>query len=285
MPILEGTTLRARARAPDQPLAVSHTAALPPLDLDQPDVVSCKCCGGRAAACGLADFNRSCEDRRTLPPFAPAGIGVPYHRCAGCGFLFTAAFDRLAPDDFARHVYNDDYVRVDPDFTGTRPRANAQWLASLFPAARGRALLDYGGGNGMLAALLRDGGWPRSVSYDPFHPDGGGRPAGRFDIVTAFEVLEHATSPEAVLRDMRWFLEDGGILVFSTLLQPADIERQGLGWWYVAPRNGHVSLFSRAALDALMRRLGLQWGSFSDATHIAYRRRLPRFAAHLAGGA
>ncbi|MEO7965962.1 MAG: class I SAM-dependent methyltransferase, partial [Gemmatimonadaceae bacterium] len=115
---------------------------------------------------------------------------------------------------------------------------------------------------------------------DPFHFGSDARPARRFDIVTAFEVLEHSTTPEATLRDMRWFMADDGLMIFSTLLQPQDVTLRPLDWWYVAPRNGHVSLFSCAALDALMRKLGLKWASFNDNTHVAFRRRLPRFAAH-----
>ena len=34
-----------------------------------------------------------------------------------------------------------------------------------------------------------------------------------------------------------------GMVLFSTLVQPADIETQKLRCWYAAPRNGHISLF------------------------------------------
>jgi hypothetical protein len=53
-----------------------------------------------------------------------------------------------------------------------------------------------------------------------------------------------------------------------------------LSWWYVGPRNGHVSLYSRRALGLLFEKAGLRLVSFSELVHIAYRE-LPAFAAHL----
>ena len=53
---------------------------------------ACKICGGTTALYGVVDLNKSCEEHRgfRLPL---AGIPVYYRRCAGCGFLFTDAFD------------------------------------------------------------------------------------------------------------------------------------------------------------------------------------------------
>jgi hypothetical protein len=246
------------------------------------ELVACKCCGGPAALFGEVDFNKSCEDRRqsALPP---SGISVPYHRCAACGFVFTVAFDAFSPADFHTHVYNDEYIRVDPDFVEIRPRHNAGVVAEkILAGSTERSVLDYGGGNGLLAQLLRDRGIARAASYDPFYA-GSERPTARFDLVTSFEVMEHTPTPLETLRDLRWFMEDGGLIFFSTLLQPADFAGQGMSWWYAAPRNGHVSLYSRESMNALMKRLGLHWASFNDVLHVAFRRKLPKWATHLVG--
>jgi 2-polyprenyl-6-hydroxyphenyl methylase/3-demethylubiquinone-9 3-methyltransferase len=248
------------------------------------DAPPCKCCGASTATIGSVDFGKSCEDRRQSPDSA-LGLPIEYRRCGSCGFVFTLAFDRFSPQDFHTYIYNDEYVRADPDFVEVRPRSNADLITELFrPSSRKLRLLDYGGGNGLLARLLRERGWA-AASYDPFYPEHGRRPAARFQIVSCFEVLEHSPTPFDTLRDLRWFMDDGGLILFSTLLQPADFERQGLGWWYAAPRNGHVSLYSRAAMNALMRKAGLSWTSFNENLHLAFRRRLPAFARHLARSA
>lgn len=243
--------------------------------------VACKCCGTRALPTGSIDFNRTCEDRKA-PVFPPAGRPIPYHRCPACSFIFTVAFDHLGPDEWQREIYNDSYVLADPDFVDVRPLANAEHIAHNFGRHPGITLLDYGGGNGLMTRRLVEKGMAQATSYDPFYA-GSRRPAGTFDLITSFEVLEHSPTPYDTLKDMREFMGDTGMLYFTTLLQPADIDLQGLTWWYASPRNGHVSLYSRASLDALMKRLGLVWGSCNDLLHVAFRKRPPAFATHLFG--
>ncbi len=62
-----------------------------------------------------------------------------------------------------------------------------------------------------------------------------------------------------------------------------DFAAWGLGWWYVGPRDGHISIFSRKSLIAAWRRFGFTLGSFNDNFHVAFRK-LPNFAKHLSWG-
>lgn len=243
------------------------------------DRVPCKCCGASAFPYGVVDFHKNCEIARRRRVLGVSGVPIYYHRCPECGFLFTTAFDAFSKDDFLEHVYNDEYVLVDPDYLGDRARANAEMLMALFAGDRPDRILDYGGGNGALADRLRAAGFPEVESYDPFVPSHADRPEGRFDCVVCFEVVEHSTDPERTFADMMEFLDDPGLIVFSTLLQPADIDRQGLDWWYCGPRNGHVSLFSRESLRALLEPLGFGCASFNDNLHVLFRE-VPDFARH-----
>jgi 2-polyprenyl-6-hydroxyphenyl methylase/3-demethylubiquinone-9 3-methyltransferase len=231
---------------------------------------------------GEVDFNKSCEDRRQVA-LPRSGLSIPYHRCGDCGFAFTVAFDGFTAADFHAHIYNEEYVSVDPDFVEVRPRHNAELVSQrILAGSAERSVLDYGGGNGLMSRLLRDRGITRAQSYDPFYA-GSARPSTRFDLVTCFEVMEHTTTPYETMRDLRWFMQDRGMIVFSTLLQPASFASEGLAWWYASPRNGHVSLYSRESLNALTKRLGVSWASFNDVLHVAYRKKLPQWAAHLVG--
>jgi 2-polyprenyl-6-hydroxyphenyl methylase/3-demethylubiquinone-9 3-methyltransferase len=248
--------------------------------LHHADAPSCKCCGASTSPFGAADFNRTCEDHKA-PVFARAEIPVPYHRCSACGFVFSVAFDHFTPQDFQRVIYNDSYVLADPDFVERRPRHNAAMLTQdVLDGHREVSVLDYGGGNGLLATTLCALGVRRAKTYDPFYA-GSMRPSRTFDLVTAFEVLEHSPTPYETLKEMRWFMSDRGMMMFSTLLQPPDIDTLGPGWWYASPRNGHISLFSHAALSALLTRLGLTLGSSNGLLHTAFRRKPPEFAKHL----
>jgi 2-polyprenyl-6-hydroxyphenyl methylase/3-demethylubiquinone-9 3-methyltransferase len=85
--------------------------------------------------------------------------------------------------------------------------------------------------------------------------------------------------------DISDLVADGGVVLFATLAQPANFDALGLGWWYIGPRNGHITLHSRESLARLWGRFGFRVGSFSDNTHLAVRGPLPAFAAHLGGPA
>ncbi len=54
-----------------------------------------------------------------------------------------------------------------------------------------------------------------------------------------------------------------------------------LTWWYAAPRNGHVSLFSARSLGLLAARQGWATASFSADIHLFWRGDFPAWARHL----
>ncbi|MDH3476597.1 MAG: class I SAM-dependent methyltransferase [Rhodospirillales bacterium] len=253
-----------------------------PNDRRASPTTGCKLCGGASPQFGVVDFNKTCHEQsgQRLPL---SGSPVYYRRCGDCGFLFTEAFDAFTSADFETRIYNADYPAIDPDFAERRPRANAALIAKLFGAARAvLSVLDYGGGVGLLADILSREGW-RIGTHDPFHGEDdptAAPPAGPYDLITCFEVFEHATEPKALIDTLARLLASDGLLLFSTLLQPADIEKIRLNWWYAAPRNGHISLFSKRSLAALCSGAGLTLASFNDGLHVAYRR-LPAFAKHL----
>jgi len=230
----------------------------------------CKCCGAPAFPYGVVDFHKNCEIYRNNA-LEISGVPIYYHRCPVCRFIFTTALDHFTNEDFLRYVYNEQYLLIDPDYQGARPRGNAAILSRLFSEVRPQRILDYGGGNGVLAELLRAAGFPQVDTYDPFVPRYCAKPSGRFDCVISLEVLEHSTLPARTLADMIAFLTDSGFILLGTLLQPSDIDRQGLNWWYAGPRNAHVSLYSKASLEKLAQPLGFKFVSLGESYHVLYR--------------
>lgn len=241
----------------------------------------CKACGTPSPAMGSVDFNKSCEDRRRVA-LPLSGRAVTYHRCPACALVFTGDFDAWDHDEFRSRIYNEGYADVDPDFAGSRPAASAELIGALLgPACRGLDVLDFGGGDGALAALLASRHGMAAEVYDPFSPAHDVAPQRQYPLVTCFEVLEHTPDPRATLREIAARVQPDGIVVFSTLLQPGDFAQRGLSWWYVAPRNGHVTIYSAQSLRALWSDLGFQLISHGEGLHIAYRT-LPAFAQGLA---
>ena len=239
----------------------------------------CPICAANCSPLGVVDFNKCCSDgaQSVLPR---SGVGISYVLCDQCGFCFAPEFAAWSLEDFETRIYNAEYVLVDPDYVDARPRANASSLLATF-GERGKELrhLDYGGGRGLLSELLREKGW-QSESYDPFVDRSVPLPdLGQFDLVTAYEVFEHVPDVRRLVADLASLLKPDGVVLFSTLLSDGNVSQwHSLTWWYAAPRNGHISLFSARSLAALGAIEGFAVGSFSQDLH-AYWKKIPVWAA------
>jgi len=245
-----------------------------------PENEVCKICATPAPLYGVVDFNKSCEEFNGK--FFPlSGLPVYYRRCPNCGFVFTTAFDEWSGAQFKDHIYNNDYIQFDPGYVEARPTTMAGMIARTFERDKARLrVLDYGGGSGRFAEILRHSGFQAADTYDPFSPAFATLPGGTFDLVTCFETLEHHPKPLAGIADLVKCSAEPGAILFSTLVLPADFDKQRLNWWYVGPRNGHISLFTRRALELAWQRHGFALASFNDNYHVAFRQ-LPDFARHL----
>lgn len=231
----------------------------------------CKICGGASALYGVVDFHRPCEiPGGVSPPLS--GVAVYYRRCPACGFLFTDAFDDWSVDQFKTHIYNDDYHLFDPDYLIKRPANNAGMIANLWAGHKaGMRVLDFGGGNDVFCAALRASGFSEAVTHDPMVPEHAGRPEGKFDLVTCFETLEHLPDPLAGIAAIADCVAEPGAVFYSTLTQPADFDNRGLSWWYVGPRNGHISIFTKQALAMAWARYGFKTAALNEGLHLAFR--------------
>ena len=196
------------------------------------------------------DFNKFC-DVEHFDHFGWAGQPVVYLRCQICSFIHTSFFDDWTTADFQRFVYNNDYVKVDGEYESVRPELVAKSFRLRLDGCEEARILDYGSGAGVFVDRLRADGFAHVDGYDPFsHPT---PPDGLYDIITCFEVIEHAPDPRVTLADMRRYLAPGGCIILSQTLQPPNILSLRGNWWYVAPRNGHISMFTEEALLRLGR--------------------------------
>jgi hypothetical protein len=241
----------------------------------------CKCCGRKAGLYDVCDFSKNCEEKNGK--FLPlSGIPIYYYKCSSCGFVFTSQFDKCTEDEFRKYIYNDDYLAIDPDYLYQRPKNNADAVAKVFVRQKNDLrILDYGGGNGLFEKNLKNNGFSQVESYDPFCRKYSNRPKGRFNLVLAFEVVEHLPNPCYMFKDMLSLLDtDNGLIMFSTLVQPSDIDKLKTIWWYISPRNGHISIYSNNSLEVVFSRLGLTYASAGRNLHLAFHNK-PDFAQHI----
>jgi hypothetical protein len=226
--------------------------------------MSCLLCDGITRELGSVDFNRACDQPGVKHP-PPAGRGVAYEMCFECGLFFAPEMCMWPRERFASEVYNEGYLDVDPEYTGARAERNAEWLDGIF-GKQHVTHLDYGGGNGHLAQCLRDRGWD-STSFDPLVACA--PPQRTFQLITAFEVFEHSPSPRALMSDLLACSDRETVVAFSTAV--SDGQQDLLHWWYTAPRNGHVVMYTRRALRKLLSTGGFRLFSLNDGMHLALR--------------
>ena len=235
--------------------------SLPRLNAKNASMRKCKVCGRDASLFDVVDFNKFCGHE--CYAFGTSGVPVYYFRCPSCEFLFTDFCDEWGPEDYSHLIYNDDYAKVDPDYLGARPIREASSMRSVLKGCESSRLLDYGSGSGIFAEEMTRIGFSKVSNYDPFSSPT--RPSGVFDIITCFEVIEHSPDPIATLHDMMDMLSDRGAIFVGQTLQPFNIEEVRGAWWYLAPRNGHISTYSDVTFSTIAHAANLHYyrGNFN----------------------
>ena len=227
----------------------------------------CKCCGHLTSYLGTIDFNRSCMDTADTRVLPISDVLVPYWRCNQCGFIFTNFMDHWSEADFQQRIYNSDYIKVDPPIRGRgdvpdREKPGFQkgkWLSGLIRGSQNLIkVLDYGAGGNPGAtglALIEDGFNVRS--FEPHRAKGTDAeqlPDGEYQLIIAIEVFEHCHDLNGLVSFMDKHLARNGIIFIQTLLHPHAARPDTLESRYIAPRNGHVSIFTLPALGLLFSR-------------------------------
>lgn len=246
----------------------------------------CKICDGGTELFDVVDFEKSC-DITNVYPRGLRGTPVYYSRCRSCGFVFTDHFDGFNAQQWREKVYNEDYAAIDPEYREIRPRTNALLIELLLLGRKASTIgLDFGGGSGLTSELLMRKGW-QFDSYDPFGTTRlDASRLGRYNVATAFEVFEHLPNPTAALSEILGKMSREKILIFigTGVCDGRVDDRKRLMWWYAAPRNGHISLYSRRSLALLAARFSLQLFSPTLGSHFLTRGidRLPLLLRFLA---
>jgi hypothetical protein len=229
----------------------------------------CKVCGEAAEFFDVVDFFKHCAEPAHAYNFGLSGIQVCYYKCGFCDFIFTDFCDDWEADDFSEYIYNEKYVLVDPDYLKKRPENLAAFFSDCFSEIKDLSFLDYGSGAGIFVNEIKKKGFGDVVGYDPYSNPV--RPDALFDVVTCFEVIEHSPWPEKTLADMVSFLGGDGLVVISQTVQPYNISSLRGSWWYIGPRNGHISMFSVFTFYCLSSKYGLELYRLGDGLFLMVR--------------
>jgi len=230
--------------------------------------ITCKICDHSTSVWGCVDSNKSCEENNGF--YLPyTGNAIYYLKCDHCDFLFTVDYDHWTKEDYKNNIYNDDYIKVDPEYTGARSLGQAKLLISNQTFRKNDYVLDYGAGNGTLGSIMNQNGY-NVESWDPMW---GTEPTWdtnkKFDLIMAFEVWEHTPNPRETLREMKQWLKPNGTIFIGTLSSGIMEGRRETNHWYLSPRNGHVCMHSNKSLDELFFQVGMTVTHYPWNIHIA----------------
>jgi SAM-dependent methyltransferase len=211
-----------------------------------------------------------------------SGRDYELRRCRDCRYAFIAdpwtAFDQIYDDRYYAGRGADPLV--DYLFELESPqntirvyewRGITRLVAQLLGGLDGVRWLDFGAGNGGLVRYARDHSPADAVGFEegsiaararergiPIRSTLADEPAGRFDVITAIEVLEHTLDPLAELRRIRTLLRPGGLLVLTTG-NAAPFANRLTRWPYVIPEI-HVSFFEPGTLRRALAASGFDPG-------------------------
>ena len=172
---------------------------------------------------------------------------VHYFRCSKCGFIQTEKPYWLS------EAYSEAIVAADVGIMHRNLQTSAVTsavISLLFPT--GKKFLDYGGGHGTFVRLMRDRGfnffWQDRYAKNVHARSFEHIADTRYDLLTAFELLEHLPNP---LEDLSQAFALSDNVLTTTLLVP-DPPPVPPNWWYYAVRGGqHISFYTPASLNIL----------------------------------
>jgi SAM-dependent methyltransferase len=200
----------------------------------------------------------------------------PHHRrCPRCGTEALVSTEANAyPEDY--------FGSTTSKFSGLAGSARRFWhagrakrLAALTAAAREPAIYDIGCGDGEFLLACRERGFevhgcepvdrPRQQAIQRLgcEIDAAafqGASSRRYDVITAWQVVEHAANPAALIEEARDHLAPNGILAISTVnLDSFQARAFGPEWLHLDPPR-HLWVGSRRAVEKLL--LGRQFEVF-----------------------
>jgi SAM-dependent methyltransferase len=208
------------------------------------------------------------------------GDSFEIRRCGGCGLTLTwpppppSEMGRYYPDAYYGDAGEKRFVgpveRMQRALYGSRARR----VEAAAGGSPGR-VLDVGCGRGFLLDAFRRRGWTvegtemsaassahaREVLGIPVHIgalESLALPAGSFDAVTLWHVLEHVTDPGSLLGEIGRLLRPGGALLVSVPnFGSPEARLAGPGWFHLdAPR--HLVHFTPESLGACLSRAGFE---------------------------
>lgn len=195
----------------------------------------------------------------------------PIVRCNGCGLVMTNPRDDMETLGQVYSALQDPIYAAEDD--NRRRTAEEHFRLVQHYCPRPGRLLDVGCATGSFVCVGQQAGW-QVTGLDASHwsvnqarqhcPEANfiislleeaHFPAGIFEVITLWDVLEHVTSPAGTLQRLHHWLAPGGFL-FLNLPNSHSLTARMMGRYWVLLLREHLWYFSPATIERLLRQNG-----------------------------
>ena len=230
-----------------------------------------------SSACGASQTHNlgrcpACEARPRSVWRGVSGEHLTLWRCRSCGVAYSDPQPRGEVLRRYRYEYDlaDHYGRM-----AARKRVLFERRLDRLPrpADRDAALCDVGSGDGLFLELAAERGWngigidlnppavrrARSRGFEVIEgplEDLGQLPQGHFDLVTAWDAIEHTPEPRRFARRLADLVVPGGLVVISTLNRRSAVAAAFRAHWSMIAAD-HFTIWDQRSLRRLLACVGL----------------------------
>lgn len=247
---------------------------------DQQAGVSCRVCGSSdCALLGVPAYRRPTNVAGVAIDVSDLALG--HYRCADCRYLFVhpPIPERRLLDCYARAAHG--HWATGSTVSTVRNYQRKREL--LERHAPGRRILDFGCYDGGFLAYLGEG-WDRSgiepaaeaaqVAAErgvqvlgPTVESLATQTVAGFDVITAFDVVEHLNRPVETLAALSRLMNVGGVMMLETGNSDSWPWRSQQQRYPYCGLVEHVGFFNRSSVQEAARRAGLQMVWFEESVH------------------
>jgi 2-polyprenyl-3-methyl-5-hydroxy-6-metoxy-1,4-benzoquinol methylase len=214
----------------------------------------------------------ACDAQSRDPSWALSREHLQLWRCRSCGVMYSDP----QPREEVRRRYLHDYDLGD-HFGAVAARKRVLFERRLdrlpTPGTLGTALCDVGSGDGLFLELAAERGWEgvgielnppavrraRSRGLDVIEgpvEDLAHLPQEHFDLVTAWDAIEHTPEPRRFARRLAQLVTPGGVVAVSTLNRRSAVAAVFRSRWSMVAAD-HFTLWDRGSLGRLLESVGL----------------------------